>query len=58
MLQPYYYMREYSKSTVNGLHGKKCEISKDIRKGVNFLLCLNSSLERFLTNFYLNPLWN
>lgn len=30
---------------------KNREICKDIRKGVNFFLCLNSSLEKFLTNF-------
>lgn len=34
-----------------GFMEKSREICKDIRKGVNFFLCLNSSVEKFLTNF-------
>lgn len=34
-----------------GFMEKNREICKDIRKGVNFFLCLNSSVEKFLTNF-------
>lgn len=58
MLQSYYCMRAYSKSIVNRLHGKIVKYAKILGKALIFLLCLNSSVEKFLTNFYLKPLWN